>query len=529
MSRPNIILITADQWRGDCLGAVGHPTIRTPNLDALAADAVLFRNHYCTTAPCSPARASLYTGLYQMNHRVVQNGAPLADGLDTLAKAGRRAGYRPTLFGYTDTALDPRILAPDDPALTTYENVLPGMEVRQLLLEDDKAWVSWLKKRGHDIETRFDAHTPPMEPGERVSMLPPCYGADETPTAFLLEKMEDWLDEQQGEDAPFFAHLSFIRPHPPFVVPEPYNSMYDGSLDSEGDDSKVDGAGRNSTPGFARHTSPTAEAASHPFAELMMAHNRLSSFLTYDEEGNPNPDGLVRDLSAHDISRIRALYYGMISEVDAAIGRLIASLKARGLWENTVFIFTSDHAEMMGDHWQLGKGGFHAQSYHIPLIIRTPEGGRGETVSAFTSSGDIFPTLLEIFGEEASNALDGTSLMEHVCGNPVSGWRDTAFYEFDFRAQRSSRADLKARMRQEECSLAVLRDEKFHYVHIPGFAALLFDLQKDPQCLVNVAEEEAYLRTRLIYAEKLLDLRARHMDETLARYLMTPDGAIITD
>nr|WP_321457871.1 sulfatase-like hydrolase/transferase [uncultured Cohaesibacter sp.] len=513
MSRPNIMIITADQWRGDCLGAVGHPTIKTPNLDAIAADAVLFRNHYCATAPCSPARATLYTGLYQMNHRVVRNGAPLADGFDNLAKAGRRAGYKPTLFGYTDTCLDPRTLAPDDPALKSYEGILPGMDVQQLLLEDYKPWLTWLKKRGHVIETRHEAHTPPVEPGERVSLLSLPYGADETPTAFLMEKMEDWLDERQEEDSPFFAHLSFIRPHPPFVVPEPYNSMY------EPDDG----------PEFSRHKCATAEAASHGFSELMIDTNALSGFVCYDEDGNPEQGGKVKDLSAHDLSRIRALYYGMISEVDAVIGRLVSSLKERGLWENTVFIFTSDHAEMMGDHWLLGKGGFHASSYHIPLIIRTPDGARGETVNAFTSSADVFPTLLEVLGEEATNSLDGTSLMEHVYGNAVSGWRDAAFYEFDFRAQRAERADLKARMRQEECSLAVLRDEKFHYVHIPGFPALLFDLEKDPHCLTNVAEEEGYLRTRLIYAEKLLDVRARHMDETLARYCVTPQGAVVTD
>nr|WP_321463123.1 alkaline phosphatase family protein [uncultured Cohaesibacter sp.] len=513
MSRPNILLITADQWRGDCLGAAGHPTLRTPNLDALANDAVLFRNHYCATAPCSPARASLYTGLYQMNHRVVRNGAPLADGFDTIAKAARRAGYRPTLFGYTDTCLDPRLLAPEDPALTSYEGVLPGMEVGQLLLEDYKPWLTWLSKRGHAIATRHEAHTPAMEPGERVSLQSPPYGADETPTAFLLEKMQDWLDERQGEDAPFFAHLSFIRPHPPFVVPEPYNSLYDPQ---EG-------------PDYARHNCATSEAASHPFSELMIETNRLSSYVCYDEEGNPEKGGRVKDLSAHDISRLRALYYGMISEVDAVIGRLIASLKARGLWENTVFIFTSDHGEMMGDHWMLGKGGFHASSYHVPLIIRTPDGGRGESVSAFTSSADIFPTLLELLGDEATNALDGTSLMEHVCGNAVSGWRDAAFYEYDFRTQRASRSDLKARMRQEECSLAVLRDEKYHYVHIPGFAPLLFDLEVDPHCLINMAEEPDYIRTRLAYAEKLLDLRARHMDETLARYLVGQQGAVVTE
>ncbi|WP_319530290.1 sulfatase-like hydrolase/transferase, partial [uncultured Cohaesibacter sp.] len=199
MNRPNIILITADQWRGDCLGAMGHETIRTPNLNALAADGVLFRNHYCATAPCSPARASLYTGLYQMNHRVVQNGAPLADTFDNLAKAARRSGYRPTLFGYSDTAQDPRNRHPHDPDLTSYEMVLPGFHVGQILLEDDKPWVSWLRRRGHDIEDPAQVHIPEMEDEERVSMKAPVYRADETPTAFLIEKFDEWLDEREGE------------------------------------------------------------------------------------------------------------------------------------------------------------------------------------------------------------------------------------------------------------------------------------------------------------------------------------------
>ncbi|WP_316863464.1 sulfatase-like hydrolase/transferase [uncultured Cohaesibacter sp.] len=514
MTRPNIILITADQWRGDCLGSMGHPTVKTPNLDALAADAVAFRNHYCTTAPCSPSRASLYTGLYQMNHRVVQNGAPLADRFDNIAKAGRRAGYRPTLFGYTDTALDPAGRDPSDPALTTYEGILPGMEAGQLLLEDYKPWVSWLKERGHSIEDRTQLHIPEMEAGERVSLKAPFFSKDETQAAFLINKMENWLDEREGEDNPFFAHLSFIAPHPPFIVPEPYNGMYDP---------KANG------PAYQRHNSAEEEMAADPFSEMLMKTIGVNGFLTYDAEGNYGSNDLVKDLSADDIDRIRAIYFGMMSEVDDCIGQLINSLKRRGLWENTLFIFTADHAEMMGDHWMMGKGGFHKSSYHIPLIIRAPGGGRGETVEAFTSSADVLPTVLEILGLEATNALDGTSLMEHVDGNPVSGWRDAAFYEFDFRGLRERYPELKARMRQEECSLAVLRDEKFHYVHIPGFPALLYDLEKDPDCLANVAEEEAYLRTRLDYAEKLLAVRARHLDETLARYLFTPEGMIATD
>ena len=113
--RPNLLLITADQWRGDCLGIAGHPVVRTPNIDRLAVRGTWFARHYGQCSPCGPSRASLYTGLYQMNHRVVCNGTPLDRRHDTIALAMRRLGYRPTLFGYTDQAADPRFEPTDSP------------------------------------------------------------------------------------------------------------------------------------------------------------------------------------------------------------------------------------------------------------------------------------------------------------------------------------------------------------------------------------------------------------------------------
>ena len=104
----NVLLITLDQFRGDCLSAAGHPLVRTPNLDRLAASGVRLARHYSQAAPCAPGRASLYTGTYQMNHRVVANGTPLDARFDNIALMARRAGYQPALFGYTDQAVDPR-------------------------------------------------------------------------------------------------------------------------------------------------------------------------------------------------------------------------------------------------------------------------------------------------------------------------------------------------------------------------------------------------------------------------------------
>ena len=112
----NILFITADQWRGECLSSLGH-RVQTPNLDRLAGDSVLFRQHYANAVPCAPSRASLHTGMYLQNHRAGTNGTPLDARHDNWALALRRQGYDPVLFGYTDTANDPRQFAADDPIL----------------------------------------------------------------------------------------------------------------------------------------------------------------------------------------------------------------------------------------------------------------------------------------------------------------------------------------------------------------------------------------------------------------------------
>ena len=114
MSKPvNVLFILADQWRADCLGAVGNPVIQTPNLDALAAEGTLFRQCFVQTAPCGPSRMCMYTSRYLCSHRTVNNKVPLVDAQENIAMALRGAGYRPGLIGYNDYAVDPRILPSD--------------------------------------------------------------------------------------------------------------------------------------------------------------------------------------------------------------------------------------------------------------------------------------------------------------------------------------------------------------------------------------------------------------------------------
>jgi arylsulfatase A-like enzyme len=480
--RPNVLLITADQWRGDCLGLLGHPCVRTPTLDALAAEAVTFANHYAPCAPCSPARASLYTGLYQMNHRVVANGTPLDARFDNMALAARRAGYRPTLFGYTDTTLDPRGRDPNDPELQSYEEVLPGFICRQPLREDDRTWITWLGQRGHDATLLADPHAVAPAPDGGVSLTPPGYGADETQTAFLVEKLLDWHAEQDAGQ-PWFAHVSFLRPHPPFVVPAPYASMV---------------APEDVPPPIPLSDDP------HPLVRLTRELAPASNF-------QPGLDGSVAQLSPTDVARIRAIYYGMIAEVDAQLGRLFETLKARGDWANTLVIFTSDHGEMLGDHGLLGKGGFFPQGQHIPLLIRLPGGAAGR-IDAFTSAADVFPTLLDLWGVTPDHAPDGASLLPALTGDGAAG-RDWALWEFDFR--QAMPADLRAAMGLDPraCHLTVIRRADAQYVHSPAFAPLLFDLSaSDPT--VDQALTKPELRRDM--AEALLARITQMKDETLA-------------
>ena len=477
-ARPNILLVTADQWRGDCLGAAGHPTLRTPHVDALAAEGAVFLNHYAACAPCSPARASIYTGLYQMNHRVVQTGAPLDDRFDNIARAARRAGYDPTLFGYTDTCPDPRTGETVPEGCEPYEGLLPGFATGQFLPENDGPWLDWLAGRGHDPAGFATIHQAPPEPGRKVSLAAPSYSAEETQTAFLAGRFLDWLGTR--DDAPWFAHVSFLRPHPPFVVPAPYNTMYDP----------------DTGPEFHRAPTPEQDAALHPLVAAGHAKIPTGAFL-------PGTQGLVSELSDADFRRIRALYYGMISEVDAQVGRMVEGLGRHG--PNTLVIVTSDHAEMMGDRWLLGKGGFFPESYHLPLVISGPGVAPGTRVEALTSATDLFPTLLEITATQPLHAPDGRSLAPFLGGGTPRDWREAVTWEFDTGASSPARdTAMQVRMDAETLLVAACGMPDL-MLRAGDHGPLLEDLSKAPG-----------QRDRLLAATRaLLDFRMRHADRTL--------------
>jgi arylsulfatase A-like enzyme len=489
----NLLFITADQWRGECLSALGHPCLRTPHLDALAGRGVLFRRHFAQATPCGPSRASLHTGMYALNHRSVTNGTPLDARHSDLAAEARKGGFRPTLFGYADVSLDPRGRAPEDPWLRTYEGLYPSFEVALYLPEDNAAWLVHLERRHGRARSQAELF------GGRLGEPAP-YAAEDSETAFLTDAFLAWLDRWQ-EDAPWFAHLSLMKPHPPLVATAPYHARY------HPDD----------VPAPVRAASPAAEAAAHPWLAARLARPLGESWY-----------GKPASLDEAEIRKARAVYYGLMAEVDHHIGRIVAALAARGELESTLIVVTSDHGEMLGDHWLLGKDGFFPQAFHVPLIVVDPSPGaaRGRVVEAFTEHVDLMPTILERLGLEIPLQCDGRSLVPWFEGGMPPGWRRAAHYEHDFRDVETRAFESALGLISERCALAVRQTEDHAYVHFNGLAPLCYDLRQDPHQLRNIAADPTRAAEVLAQAQAMLSWRMDMAERRLTGCKLTSSGVV---
>lgn len=495
----NILFITADQWRAECLSTLGH-LVQTPNLDALAAEGVLFKQHYANAVPCGPSRASLHTGMYLQNHRSGTNGTPLDARHTNWALESRAHGYDPALFGYTDTANDPRAFDPSHEFMKTYEGPLPGIKPVIMMGTYPDAWAEWLGQQGFEIPDpnwKFYTEKKPateFEEGGRTA-APLAVPKELHDTYFMVDRTVEYIEKQS--DTPWIVHLSLLRPHPPWVAPEPYNALYPPETLMD----------------FNRQTDRDTEADLHPF---------VRTFLNKPYYGAPPDDKKT--------ARLKASYYGLMTEVDHNLGRLFDYLKSSGQWNNTLIVFTSDHGEQIGDHWLIGKLGFFDESYRIPLIVRAPDAAltQGKVIDAFTENVDIMPTMLDWLGIDIPQQCDGKSLMPIVRhGEVPTNWRDEAHWEYDFRdVVDGEKMESDLGLTQHQCTLNVIRDEHYKYVHFTNLPPLFFDLKKDPGELINVAEDPAYLPKVLEYAQKMLSWRMNHDEQTLTHIALTEEGVV---
>ncbi|MGQ9368140.1 alkaline phosphatase family protein [Azospirillum sp. ST 5-10] len=500
--RRNVLFVVADQWRGDALSAAGHPAVRTPAIDALAAAGTRFARHFANASPCGPSRACLLTGQYLHNHRSVRNGTPLDRRHTTLALEARRAGLAPALFGYTDTSADPRGLAAADPALRTYEGVAAGFDPVCLMTESAEPWGRHLRRRGYDVPARVPAVYAP--PGDDP-FGPALYSAADSDTAFLTDQALAWL-EGQGE-RPWFAHVAYIRPHPPWIAPAPWHAAVDPAA--------VPPPRR--APGGWRD-----EAAVHPWLRWRLESLPVEGWL----EGRPLDP---RTLSEAGLARLRATYYGLIAEVDHHVGRLLRWLDDSGRAAETLVVVTADHGELLGDHWMFGKEGWFDPCFHVPLVVREPGRPGGRTVAAFTEHVDLMPTILDWLGVAPPRSCDGRSLRPWLAGDTPPGWRRHAHFALDFRDVAGQEPERALGLDSDRCGLMVLRGDATKYVHFAGLPPLFYDLAEDPGELRDRAADPARAAQVLEHAQALLSWRMAHDERTLTNVWLGPDGMVVRE
>ena len=484
----NILWIMCDQLRWDYLSCYGHPHLHTPHIDRLAARGVQFQNAYVQSPFCGPSRMSAYTGRYCRSHGVTWNGFPLRVGEPTLGDHLRRLGVNPVIVGKThmvaDTAgmdwlgIDPgstiglhiaecgfepyerddgiHPYGPYDPA-PAYDDHL-----RQHGLVSDNPWEDFANSGKADDGTLLSGWL------LKYSRLPANIPEELSETPYMTRRAMDFME--QAGDRPWLCHLSFIKPHWPYIVPPPYHDMY----------------GRE-------HILPPvrSEAEKHTDHPVFRAYieSRICRTFARDE---------VRET-------VIPAYMGLIKQIDDQMGKLFAFMEARGLMENTMIVFTSDHGDYLGDHWMGEKDLFHDASVKVPLIIYDPrqqaDATRGQKRDELVEMIDLAPTFLEFFnGAALPHILEGHSLapLLHAADRPAN-WRRYAISEYDY-ATREARQTLG--IDQNDARLVMVRDAHWKYVHAEGFRPMLFDLQYDPQELrdLGASPDHEAVRQRLYEA-----------------------------
>jgi arylsulfatase A-like enzyme len=486
----NLLLVTLDQWRADCApGGALAARIALPALERLAGEAAVYNNHWTNAVPCGPARASLLTGLHAFNHRVVRNGAPLAVHHATLGQALRSLGREPLLMGYADQAPDPGELHPADPDGASYEQPARGFrEVVEMRFEAPMAWLGALRARGYALPAPMPARIGDLyRPAGRAPRVgdPALYAAADSDTAFLTDRALEALEARR--DAPWTAHLTYIRPHPPFVAPAPWHALVDP---------------RSLPPPFA-----APDGSAHPFrAAWFSAPSQTGLFHGFD--------GRCDALDAETVGKLRATYLGLLAEVDHHLGRILDWLDATGQAERTLLVVTADHGEMLGDQGYWGKDGVFAAAHRVPLLIRGPGVAPGR-VEAVTQAIDVAPTILRRLGGAAPPAMDGAPLPAAGSGQPDRP--GLALTEIDFaHPTRPTRFQRAWGLDATRANAAVLRDARWSYVHFcEGPPSMLFDRRADPDERVDLAADPAAQRQMARMAAAMLSLRMRRGDRRL--------------
>ncbi|MHC4871398.1 MAG: sulfatase family protein [Planctomycetota bacterium] len=505
MKKPNVLLITSDQQHWDTIGKF-NPKIKTPNLDRLCNEGTIFKRAYCSNPVCSPSRASIITGLYPSQHHCWTIGVKLPEDVPTVGDIFSKEGYNTTLIGKahfqpvkseegSESIECPEVIKDLDfwkdfhGPWYGFDHVETGrMHADEFLV--GQHYALWMKEKGfHNYEDYFspcpdlqklfndkayrkkyvnelsDKKNSYSTNGNRNWKLPAEYHH----TAWIGERTVANIEKSVEEDKPFFLWSSFFDPHPPYLIPEPWASMYDpedmeiGTLE-EGEFDKM-------PPQYAK------------------TQEEKPDFSMYQEDGGNACHGFSSHLiEMEDKKKNMATYYGMMSFLDEQIGVILDSLDRLGVADNTIILFSTDHGHYLGQHGLTAKCGFYYDDLlRIPMIVRFPgKVPAGKESDALQSQVDFAPTFLNACDIDVPGLMQGVNQLDCWCGKEEK-IRDRLVIE---NRHQPTKVHIRSYV-FDRYKITVYRDDKF---------GELFDLQEDPEERNNLwdAPEAAQIKAELL-------------------------------
>ena len=506
----NILFIMCDQLRWDYLSCYGHPHLHTPHIDALAAKGVRFDRCYVQSPVCGASRMSTYTGRYVHSHGASWNFVPLKAGEMTIGDHLRPLGVQTALAGKTHMRADSAGMA----RLGIDPNSLIGVRISECGFDPYERDDGIHPRSGHDPYPRYNeylreygfggenpwedwANSALADDGRIVSgwylkyaNRPARVPDEHSETPYITRRAIDFIEEQNADPngKPWVLHVSYIKPHWPYIVPDPYASMY-GPED------------------FLAPVRSEAERENpHPVYREFM-NTKVSRSFARDE---------VRD-------SVLPAYMGLIKQIDDQMGVLFKYLEDTGQMEQTMIVFTSDHGDYLGDHWLGEKDLFHEPSVRVPLIIYDPDeradATRGSANQDLVEAIDLMPTFLDVYGGvELPHIIDGRSLRPLLFGQKPADWRSYAISEYDYSFMDIGKVLEKSAI---DCWLRMIFDGRYKYILSEGFRPMLFDLQDDPHELTDLGADPAYEKIRGRLHEQLFEWARRPRQR-----VTVPDGMI---
>ena len=447
LAKPNILFVMADQLAARYLPFHGHPLVKTPNLSRLAAEGVVFDNCYSTSPLCAPARATVMNGLLPSRTGVYDNAAEFPSSIPTWAHYLRLAGYKTCLSGKM------HFVGPDQ---------LHGLEERLTtdIYPADFGWTPDWRLRQERIDWWYHNMTSVLQPG--IAEITNQLEFDDEVAFLAVRKIYDYA--RFVVDKPFCLMTSFTHPHDPYAARAKFWNLY---RDEDIDLPKV--------PRMERR-------------ELDPHSRRLYDVSAMDDY----------TVSEADLRAARHGHYANISYVDDLVGQLIAALEATGKLDNTVVVFTSDHGDFLGERGLWYKMSFLEPAAHVPLLIWSPKSFAARRVKEPVTLADILPTLAAIGNGGTANlarAVDGRSLYPLLTGaaeNPDG----TAWGEYLAEGAIAP--------------MYMLRRGPWKFIHTPSDPDQLFNLDNDPEELVNLAPSNPLAAALRAEAEAKFDIPRIH-------------------